>query len=54
MTMNQLIKRLSRNSVDFLLNDEIAKSNACMDLIVFIREQNLIDIRVRLNDTVNA
>lgn len=54
MTMNQLIKRLSRNSVDFLLNGENAKSNACMELLGFIKERNLIDVRGRLTDTVDA
>ena len=54
MTMNQLIKRLSRNSVDFLLNGEKTKSNACMELLGFIKERDLIDVRGRLTDTVDA
>lgn len=49
MTMNQIINRLSKNSVDFLLAGDREKSNACMELLSVIKEKGLTDIRGKLS-----
>lgn len=48
MTMNQIINRLSKNSVEFLLAGDREKSNACMELLSVIKEKGLQDIRGKL------
>lgn len=48
MTMTKLINRLARNSVDFLLAGEREKSNACMELLEFIKENNLETVKGKL------
>ena len=54
MTMNKLIERLARNAADFAIDGEKAKSNACMELLDFIKENGLENVRGRLTDSVNA
>lgn len=54
MTMNELIERLARNAADFALDGKIAKSNACIELLDFIKENGLENVRGRLTDSVNA
>lgn len=49
MTMNKLISRLSRNSIDFLLAGELEKSNACMTLLEFIKENDLKTVKGKLS-----
>jgi hypothetical protein len=48
MTMNKIIERLARNAADFLLDGDTAKSNACMELLGFIKANGLDDVRGRL------
>lgn len=45
MTINQIINRLSRNSIDFLLAGEKEKSNACMELLSLIKEKDLTSVK---------
>jgi hypothetical protein len=52
MTMNHIIKRLSKNSVEFLLAGEREKSNACMELLELIKEKEFKNIRGILVDKV--
>lgn len=52
MTVNQIIKRLSKNSVDFLLAGEHDKSNACMKLLAMIKEKEFENIRGKLVDNL--
>jgi hypothetical protein len=52
MTVNQIIKRLSKNSVDFLLAGEREKSNACMELLAMIKEKEFENIRGKLVDNL--
>ena len=54
MTMNELIERLARNAADFALDGKTAKSNACIELLDFIKEKGLENVRGRLTDSVNA
>jgi hypothetical protein len=49
MTINKIVKRLSKNSVDFLLAGELEKSNACMDLLVMIREKGFLEVKGKLS-----
>lgn len=48
MTMNELIERLARNAADFALDGKTAKSNACIDLLDFIKDRGLENVRGRL------
>lgn len=48
MTINQIIKRLSRNSVEFLLAGEKEKSNACMELLAVIKEKDLESVKGKI------
>lgn len=48
MTMTKLIDRLARNAADFLLAGEREKSNACMELLEFIRDNNLETVKGKL------
>jgi len=50
MTMNHIIKRLSKNSIEFLLAGEREKSNACMELLELIKEKEFKNIRGILVD----
>lgn len=52
MTVNQIVKRLSKNSVEFLLNGEREKSNACMELLAMIKEKEFENIRGKLVDSL--
>lgn len=54
MTMTKLIERLARNAADFALDGKTAKSNACMELLDFIKDRGLNNVRGRLTDTVNT
>ncbi len=48
MTVSQIINRLSKNSVEFLLAGDREKSNACMELLGVIEQKGLKDIRGKL------
>ncbi len=48
MTVNKLIKRLSMNATEFLLAGEKDKSDACMELLAFIKERGFTDIKGKL------
>lgn len=50
MTVNKIVKRLSKNAVDFLVAGELAKSNACMELLAMIEEKGFKDLRGKLVD----
>lgn len=52
MTMTKLIERLARNAADFLLEGEIEKSNACMELLTVIKDKGLETIRGKLVDNL--
>jgi hypothetical protein len=45
MTMNKLIERLARNAADFALSGQIAKSNACIELLDLIKENDFASVR---------
>lgn len=50
--MNKLINRLARNAADFLLAGEQEKSNACMELLSFIKDNGFENIRGKLVDNL--
>ena len=48
MTIDQIIKRLSVNATEFLLNGEKEKSNACMDILAVIKENGYENIKGKI------
>lgn len=48
MTMTKLIARLARNAVDFMLAGELEKSNACMELLAFIKDNGLENVKGKI------
>jgi len=48
MTVTQIVNRLSRNSVEFLLAGEKEKSNACMELLSVIKEKDLASVKGKI------
>jgi len=52
MTMTKLIERLARNAADFLLDGEVEKSNACIELLDVIKVKGFENIRGKLVDSI--
>ena len=50
MTMNKLTVRLAKNAANFLLAGESEKSNACMELLAFIKEKDFGSLKGKLAD----
>ena len=48
MTVNQIINRLTANATEFLLAGELAKSNACMELLATIKIKGLDNIQGKI------
>lgn len=48
MTIDQIIKRLSANATEFLLNGEKEKANACMDILAIIKETGYKNIKGKI------
>jgi hypothetical protein len=53
MTFNQMIRRLARNAVDFMVEGEVTKAQACLELIAFIRERGYDNIRGKIELSVD-
>jgi Fe-S cluster assembly ATPase SufC len=53
MTMNRLMKNIARNSVYYMEQGEVAKSQACIEVIAFIRERGYDNIRGNIELSVD-
>jgi hypothetical protein len=48
VTINKIVKRLSKNYIKFMLSGEKAKSAACLDMLDFIRQNGYENISGKL------
>jgi Fe-S cluster assembly ATPase SufC len=53
MTFNQMVRNLARNSVHFMMEGEVAKAQACLELIAFIRERGYENLRGKVELSVD-
>jgi hypothetical protein len=53
MTFKQMTQRLARNAVSFATEGEVAKAQACLELIAFIRDNGYENIRGQVEMTVD-
>jgi hypothetical protein len=53
MTFKQMTDNLARNAVSFATDGEVAKAQACLELIAFVRDQGFGNIRGQIEITVD-
>jgi hypothetical protein len=49
MTMTRLLRNLARNALHYAEEGEVLKAQACIEVIVFIRERGYDNIRGKLD-----
>jgi hypothetical protein len=53
MTFNQMTRKLAANAVAFMTEGEVAKAQACLELIAFIRENEYENLRGKVQLSVD-
>jgi hypothetical protein len=53
MTFNQMVRKLATNAVAFMTEGEVAKAQACLELIAFIRERGYENLRGKVELSVD-
>ena len=53
MTFKQMMRNLARNAVHYAAEGEVAKAQACLEVIAFIRDQGFENIRGKFELSVD-